>query len=415
MERPNRRTLVRVGLAILGGGALLWTASYLTSGGQIEIIAAEYGVPGRTCTAGSDVIRRATEACGGFRGRCLVSVSTGWCGDPAPGVLKTLTVDYTCGATRKRASAVDGTGLELSCGAEPTAARASERRVPAGDASLYARDIGAGRPLIVLHGGPDFDHGYLLPELDELADSYRLIYYDQRGRGKSADNVRPEDVTLASDVDDLDKVRQYFNLDAPVLLGHSWGTVLALEFALRRPALVSHLVLMNPAPASAAQVAALRQSYLAQLGSDMDRQRAITAGTAYKEGDPEAVAARYRIHFKYALQRPADYEKLMARMSEGFRSQGRTGILKAWAVEDRLYRDTWQAPGYDLLPRLHTLRIPTLVIVGERDFIPPAIATEIAKALPGATLVTIPECGHFAYLECGSAVRRALNNFFARK
>ena len=115
MPRPNRRTFVLVGLAIIGGTLLLWAARQLMSTGQIEIIAAEYGVPGRTCTAGSDVIKRATEACGGFRPRCLVSVSTGWCGDPAPGVVKTLTVDYTCGGTRKRASAVDGTGLELSC------------------------------------------------------------------------------------------------------------------------------------------------------------------------------------------------------------------------------------------------------------------------------------------------------------
>lgn len=296
-----------------------------------------------------------------------------------------------------------------------TPAAAGELRVPVGRASLYARDIGRGRPLIVLHGGPDFDHAYLRPELDEVADTYRLIYYDQRGRGKSAENVRPEDVTLASDLDDLDTVRRYVRLDAPVLLGHSWGTVLALEFALRHPTLVSHLVLMNPAPVSEAQVATLRQSYVAQLGSDMDRQRAIQAGAAYKEGDPAAVAARYRIHFKHALQRPTDYEKLMARMSAGFRSQGKDGILKAWAVEERLYRDTWSQPGYDLLPRLRRLRVPTLVIVGEQDFIPPAIANEIAQALPEVTLVTIPGCGHFAYLECGSVVRSALNSFFVRR
>jgi proline iminopeptidase len=190
--------------------------------------------------------------------------------------------------------------------------------------------------------------------------------------------------------------------------------VLALEFALRNPALVSHLVLMNPAPVSQAQVAALRHSYLAQLGDDMDRQRAIQAGAAYKEGNPDAVAARYRIHFKHALRRPADYEKLMVRMSSGFRSQGAAGILKAWAVEGRLYRDTWSVAGYDLLPRLRSLRIPTLVIVGEHDFIPPAIAREIAQALPNATLVVMPNCGHFAYLECGSAVRSALTTFFAQ-
>jgi proline iminopeptidase len=77
----------------------------------------------------------------------------------------------------------------------------SESRIPVGSASLYARVIGRGQPVIVLHGGPDFDHGYLLPDLDRLKDGFRLIYYDQRGRGRPADRVRPKDVTLASDVE----------------------------------------------------------------------------------------------------------------------------------------------------------------------------------------------------------------------
>ena len=112
---PGRRTFVIVALAFVGGLLLLLAVRYLRSSSSIDIVAAEYGVPGRTCTAGAEVMRRAAEACGGFRPRCLVSVSTGWCGDPAPGVVKTLTVDYSCGATRKRASAVDGTGLVLNC------------------------------------------------------------------------------------------------------------------------------------------------------------------------------------------------------------------------------------------------------------------------------------------------------------
>lgn len=290
---------------------------------------------------------------------------------------------------------------------------ATETRVPAGGASLYARVIGRGQPVIVLHGGPDFDQAYLLPDLDQLSDSYRLIYYDQRGRGKSAEGVRPEDVTLASDLDDIDRVRQHFRLNTPVLLGHSFGAVLALEYALRHPTRLSYLVLMNPAPASASQRAVLRESYLAQLGSDMDRQREIMASAAYKEGDPDAVSARYRIHFEHALARPADYEKLMARMSAGFHSQGKDGILKAWAVEERLYADTWNMPGYDLIPKLRALRIPTLVIAGEADFIPPEIAKQIAQAIPGAKLVTIRECGHFAYLECAVEVRKALSEFLS--
>jgi proline iminopeptidase len=287
-----------------------------------------------------------------------------------------------------------------------------ESRVPVGKASLYARTIGRGQPLIVLHGGPDFDHGYLLPDLDRLADTFQLIYYDQRGRGKSADGVAAEDVTLASDVDDLDKVRQHFRLESAALLGHSWGAVLALEYALRHPDRVSQLILMNPAPASAADFAVLRKYYLQKIGADMDRQSAIARGAAYQAGDPEAVAARYRLHFKPALKRPEDYEKLMATMKAGFASQGKAGILKARAVEDRLMRDTWEVRGYDLHPKLASLRMPTLVIWGDYDFIPAEIATHIARAIPKARLVTVKDCGHFAYLECPADVRTAFTDFF---
>jgi proline iminopeptidase len=287
-----------------------------------------------------------------------------------------------------------------------------ETRIQIGNASLYAREIGRGQPIVVLHGGPDFDTGYLLPELDRLADAFRLLYYDQRGRGRSADGVRPEDVSLGSDVEDVDAVRQHFQLESTAVLGHSWGAVLALEYALRHPTRVSHLILMNPAPASASDVAVFRQLYVDKLGADMDRQRALVASDAYQEGDPEAVAARYRLHFKPALKRSADYEKLMARMKTGFIRQGKDGILKARAIENRLMRDTWQVDDYDLLPRLRTLDIPTLVIIGDQDFIPRDIAVHIARAIPNARLITMKDCGHFAYLECPGDVHRAIDGFF---
>ena len=113
--RSTRRTFVIGALALAGGIVLLWTVRHLTSTGGIEVVEAEFGVPGRTCSAGPDIKKHVSEACGGFRPRCLVSVSTGWCGDPAPGVVKTLTVDYLCGTTRKRASGVEGTGVTLAC------------------------------------------------------------------------------------------------------------------------------------------------------------------------------------------------------------------------------------------------------------------------------------------------------------
>lgn len=89
-------------------------------------------------------------------------------------------------------------------------------------AQLYYRTVGEGWPIIVLHGGPDFDHHYLLPEMDRLGDSFRLIYYDQRGRGRSTGALETDEVSIASEVEDLESVRRHFGLGSAAVLGHSW-------------------------------------------------------------------------------------------------------------------------------------------------------------------------------------------------
>ena len=87
-----------------------------------------------------------------------------------------------------------------------------------------------------------------MPELDRLSESVRLIYYDQRGRGRSFSGEGPDDVTLIGEIEDLDRIREWTGLDAVAVLGHSWGGVLAMEYAIRHPERVTHLILMNTAP-----------------------------------------------------------------------------------------------------------------------------------------------------------------------
>jgi proline iminopeptidase len=297
----------------------------------------------------------------------------------------------------------------LLTGSRSRSSAAREAWIPVGNTKLYSREIGHGPAIIVLHGGPDFDHSYLLPEFDRLADSYRLIYYDQRGRGRSAEGVKPEDVTLASDIEDIDKVREFFHLDSVVVLGHSWGTVLALEYALHYPQRVSRLILMNPAPASEADYKELRRDWLEKRPEEMARRKAIAETAAYKEGDPAAVTAYYQIHFKPALAREQDYEKIVARFSASFTKEG---ILKSRAIEDRLMNDSWASANFDLLPQIQKLRIPTLVISGDHEFIPAGSAEHIAAAIPKAHLVTLKSCGHFTYMECPAEVHEQVNTFF---
>jgi proline iminopeptidase len=277
-------------------------------------------------------------------------------------------------------------------------------------ARLYYRHIGQGPPIIILHGGPDFDHTYLLPEMDRLADSFHLIYYDQRGRGRSLGDVRPEDIGIASEIEDIERVRRHFALESAAMLGHSWGGVLALEYAIRHPDRVSHLILMNTAPASTDHFRSLRQELLRRRSAaEVARMQAIAASADYRQGDLQAEAEFYRIHYRPALHRPQDIDRIVGRLRTHFTAET---VLDARAIEHRLYQDTWFADGYDLTPQLNQLDIPTLVLHGQGDFVPVEIASDIAQAIPKARLCLLPDCGHFAYLESAAEVHDQLTMFF---
>jgi len=123
----------------------------------------------------------------------------------------------------------------------------NERYIPADGGQVYIRAFGAGAktPILVLHGGPGFDHTLLLP-VQELARGRRVIFYDQLGSGKSD---RPDDLSLwnvGRFVRELGQVREALGLDRVILLGASWGTILAVDYMLTEPAGVEALILSSP-------------------------------------------------------------------------------------------------------------------------------------------------------------------------
>ena len=269
--------------------------------------------------------------------------------------------------------------------------------MPAARFRLFCRDVGVGPPIVVVHGGPDFDHCYFLPELDRLTDAFRLVYYDQRGRGRSAEGVRPEDVTLASEIEDLDRVRRHLGVESVAVLGHSWGGVLAMEYAVRHPARVSQLILMGTGPASADDWRRLRESFAQRRAArDREAMQALRASPPYERGDLGTEAEYYRAHFRMTVRRPDHLEALVSRLRSHFTEEG---VLLARAIEHRLYEETSSSPAFDLFPALRRLHVRTLVLHGEDDFVPVELAARIAEAVPGARLSVLPRCGHFAYLE----------------
>ena len=284
-----------------------------------------------------------------------------------------------------------------------------EGYAPVAGASLYVREIGQGQPMIVLNGGPSFGLNYLLPDMDRLSDAFRLIYYDQRGRGRSVSDTPPEEVSIQSEMDDLEAVRAHFQLDQVAALGHSWGGLLAMEYALRHPERVSHLILLDTAPASHDDCELFVRERDAMAPDDTALRRVLLSRPEFSEGDPAARAEYYRVYFRATLRPPNLLDRLIAHLQQGWT---REGILKAGAIGDRLWSETYESPEYDLLPHLTQIRIPTLILHGDYDFIPQACVAHIAEAIPDARLVVLPDCGHFSYIERPDAVRHALSDFF---
>ena len=208
---------------------------------------------------------------------------------------------------------------------------------------------------------------------------------------------------LDSEVADLEAVRRHLGVETTAVLGHSWGCVLAMEYAARHPERVSHLILVDTAPASHDDRLAARRDMLARRPpGEVERMRELAASAAWDRGDLDVEAEYYRLHFGLTVRRPELLEEIVGRLRTHFSA---ATILKAREIEHRLYQQTWLMPGWDLVPRLRGVDVPALILHGEHDFVPVALAARIAGALPRARLVVLEGCGHFACLEAPDLVR----------
>jgi len=248
---------------------------------------------------------------------------------------------------------------------------------------LFERRIGTGTPVVVLHGGPGAHHDYLLPGFDALAAGHELIYYDQRGGGRSP---VPRDVPVGwrEQVADLEALRRSWGLDRLTIAGYSWGGLLAMLYALEHPARVERLALVSPAPAWRAARDEFERRFEARTMSPaLQAARQALRASRLRERDPAAHAARL---FELAV---AGY----------FHDPARATALTPFRITERTRTEVWQSLGnFDLRPRLRTLNLPALVLHGDDDPIPWEAAKEAAECLR-AGFHLLPECGHVPYVE----------------
>lgn len=260
---------------------------------------------------------------------------------------------------------------------------------------LFYRVAGTGgETLVVLHGGPGFSMDYLAADLEPLARKHTLIFYDQRGTGRS---------TLVSDAaaldaqrfaEDLEALRRHFGLERLALLGHSWGAGVAALYAARHRERVARLIIVGGMPLRRTELVRTFQSIDAGRDS-AERQQLRNASAAWRAapGDATACRAFYVLWFL-----PFYADRAAAARSKGDFCAGTPAALenKISSVD----RFTIASLGeWDWRPSLRTVTAPALVIHGTSDPIAAGTAREWTGALPGGRLLLMEGIGHFPYVE----------------
>jgi len=262
----------------------------------------------------------------------------------------------------------------------------------------------------VLHGGPGADHQYLLPQMLDLASDHELIFYDQRGGGRSRTDD-PAPITWETHADDLAAVVREQGLSPLEIVGYSWGGLLAMLYSLRAAGLIEtqaatrpdsrfpipdSLALIDPAPTTRDYRAQFEAEFTRrQQGEAIQKLRSELAESGLRERDPDAYRQR---GFELSV---AGY----------FADPGRARDLTPFRVVGRVQQSVWASLGdFDLLPSLQQLKIPTLIVHGRQDPIPLA-SSEAAASAMGARLVVLEDCGHVPYVEQAPSLFDAMRQF----
>ncbi len=260
---------------------------------------------------------------------------------------------------------------------------------------LFYTEVGTGLPCLVMHGGLGFDHTYLHPWLDALGDRMHLVYYDHRGNGRSG---RPPIATLTHDqlAADADALRRRLGLGRTAVLGQSYGGFIALEYALRYPQHLSHLILIGTAPAL---------DYMDEVRANARRRGATAEMLAALETVPDSDEAQAR---RANLIAPLYWHAFDPEYAD--RVFANTVFSASASARARVMRQA-----YDVVARLPEIGVPTLIIVGRDDFIcPPAQAERLHAGIPHSELLTFERSGHFPFLEEPAAFFDAVRGWLSR-
>ncbi|HET7209822.1 MAG TPA: alpha/beta fold hydrolase [Terriglobales bacterium] len=267
-------------------------------------------------------------------------------------------------------------------------------------ATIYYEVMGTGKgmPLIVVNGGPGFDHTYLHASdaWESIARTRPVVFYDQRGTGRSVGEHPKQTFRLKDQIDDLDALRARLGYEQIDLIGHSWGGFLVMAYAAMHSDHVSHLTIMDSmAPGGFKDTIFLFKDVFPE-GTDRQAAEAFSIGM----GDKKAVAADLHEYLSMLFYSPEKRDAFLARFSA---SAYNREVNRAVGAE---------LDGFDLNPEIKKFKFPVLVVTGRYDMnVAPLVAYKIHSAIPNSQFVVFERSGHLPFYEEPEAFVETMENF----
>jgi len=287
--------------------------------------------------------------------------------------------------------------------------------VEANHVMIYYKAIGHGDPLMIVHGGPGASHDYFLPYLLPLIKANRLIFIDERGSGRSQKLEDPKGYTVENMVEDVETVRQSLGLGKISILGHSFGGVLAQAYALKYQENLTHLILC-----STFQSTSKMNRVLEKIKEKMEPELRARIDKMEKEGlyghGRDYEKNRYTTDYMVAAWGEGYFPYLFANHPDANYDPIGNGIM-SWD----LYREMWGSHGeyvidgnlssVEYTDKLTTIKIPTLITVGDNDECAPSLSQEMQSKIAGSKLVIFPKSGHMTFVDQPELFISTINEF----
>jgi proline iminopeptidase len=274
--------------------------------------------------------------------------------------------------------------------------------VDANGVLIYYAELGQGSPLVILHGGPGASHDYLLPWLLALARTNRVIFIDERGSGRSERLADLHQYTNENMVEDLEAVRSALDLGKISILGHSFGGVLALGYALKYQENLTHLVLASTFASTKAmnevlarEKAKMPPEKLARL-EELEKAGLFGKGEIWEHGryptDYQKLAwGDGYFPFQFGAHPDANYDP-----TNGQEPTNWDLYLEMWGSHGEFVIDG-NLTSVEYVDRLPTIKVPTLVMAGDHDECDPSLARTMHEKIANSKLVILPNSGHQAF------------------